>query len=161
MSEISILWKVKIISQLSYLIISRSLSDFLDDVKASLLTLEARVMALNTGTTVGTLPQVRRRRQLSLHETTYNTKLLANEFVDRQARSESSSHRLLLCASPFWPQEVKKAAGCRNSSVGSVWARCPQRRGFDPPLGTFSGRGDFSLGVNIGSNPIPPKNSFG
>ena len=36
-------------------------------------------------------------------------------------------------------------------------ARCPQRRGFDPPLGTFSGRGDFSLGVNMGSNSIPPK----
>ena len=44
-----------------------------------------------------------------------------------------------------------------NSSVGSAWARCPQRRGFDPPLGTFSGRGDFSLGVNVGSNSIPPK----
>ena len=29
--------------------------------------------------------------------------------------------------------------------------------GFDPPLGTFSGRGDFSLGVNMGSNSIPPK----
>ena len=48
-------------------------------------------------------------------------------------------------------------AGGRNSSVGSAWARCPQRRGFDPPLGTFSGRGDFSLGVNMGSNSIPPK----
>ena len=47
--------------------------------------------------------------------------------------------------------------GGRNSSVGSAWARCPQRRGFDPPLGTFSGRGDFSLGVNMGSNSIPPK----
>ena len=35
------------------------------------------------------------------------------------------------------------------------WAT--QRRGFDPPLGTFSGRGDFSLGVNVGSNSIPPK----
>ena len=45
----------------------------------------------------------------------------------------------------------------RNSSVGSAWARCPQRRRFDPPLGTFSGRGDFSLGVNMGSNSIPPK----
>ena len=32
-----------------------------------------------------------------------------------------------------------------------------QRRGFDPPLGTFSGRRDFSLGVNMGSNSIPPK----
>ena len=29
--------------------------------------------------------------------------------------------------------------------------------GIDPPLGKFSGRGDFSLGVNMGSNPIPPK----
>ena len=45
----------------------------------------------------------------------------------------------------------------RNSSVASAWARCPQRRGFDPPLGTFSGRGDFSLGVNMRSNSIPPK----
>ena len=47
--------------------------------------------------------------------------------------------------------------GGRNSSVGSAWARCPRCRGFDPPLGTFSGRGDFSLGVNMGSNSIPPK----
>ena len=47
--------------------------------------------------------------------------------------------------------------GGRNSSVGSAWAHCPQRRGFDPPLGTFSGRRDFSLGVNMGSNSIPPK----
>ena len=45
----------------------------------------------------------------------------------------------------------------RDSSVGSAWARCPRCRGFDPPLGTFSGRGDFSLGVNMGSNSIPPK----
>ena len=43
--------------------------------------------------------------------------------------------------------------------VDSVWARCPQRRGFDPPLGKFFG--DFSLGVSMGSNSIPPKNSFG
>ena len=28
---------------------------------------------------------------------------------------------------------------------------------WGPPLGTFSGRGDFSLGVNMGSNSIPPK----
>ena len=45
----------------------------------------------------------------------------------------------------------------RNNSVGSAGAPCPQRRGFDAPLGTFSGRGDFSLGVNMGSNSIPPK----
>ena len=48
-------------------------------------------------------------------------------------------------------------SGGRNSSVGSAWAHCPQCRGFYPPLGTFSGRGDISLGVNMGSNSIPPK----
>ena len=54
--------------------------------------------------------------------------------------------------------QIKLAvSGGRNSSEGSAWTRCPQRRGFDPPLGTFSGRGDFSLGVNMGSNFIPPK----
>ena len=47
--------------------------------------------------------------------------------------------------------------GGQNSSVGSVWARCPQRRGIDPPLGKFSSIGDFSLGVNMGSNSIPQK----
>ena len=46
--------------------------------------------------------------------------------------------------------------GGRNSSVGSAWARCPQHRGFDP-LGTFCRIGDFSLGVNMGSNSISPK----
>ena len=51
---------------------------------------------------------------------------------------------------------LKEGRG-RNSSVGSAWARCPRCRGFDPPLGTFSGRGDFSLGVNMGSNSIPQK----
>ena len=53
--------------------------------------------------------------------------------------------------------EPERGAGGRNSSVGSAWARCPQPRGFDPPLGKFSDRGDFSLGVNMGSNSIPPK----
>ena len=56
----------------------------------------------------------------------------------------------------LWLYTIKIIWG-RNSSVGSAWARCPQRRGFDPPMGTFSGRGDFSLGVNMGSNSIPPK----
>ena len=51
--------------------------------------------------------------------------------------------------------------GGRNSSVGSAWARCPQHCRFDPPLGTFSGRGDFSLGVNMGSNSIPQKTLSG
>ena len=53
--------------------------------------------------------------------------------------------------------EIKPRPGGQNSSVGSAWARCPQRRGFDPPLGTFSGRWDFSLGVNMGSDSIPQK----
>ena len=44
-----------------------------------------------------------------------------------------------------------------NSSDGSAWARCPQCPGFDPPLGTFSGRGDFSLGVNMGQTLFPQK----
>ena len=54
---------------------------------------------------------------------------------------------------------IESRHGGRNSSVGKVWARCPQRRGFAPPRGKFSGGGDFSLGVNMGSNSIPPKNS--
>ena len=57
----------------------------------------------------------------------------------------------------FISSMIYSGDGGRNSSVGSAWARCPQRRGFDPPLGTFSGRGDFSLGVNMGSNSIPPR----
>ena len=52
--------------------------------------------------------------------------------------------------------DYKETRG-RNSSVGSAWARCPQRRGFDPPLGIFSVEGIFSLGVNMSSNSIPPK----
>ena len=54
-------------------------------------------------------------------------------------------------------KRITYGLGGRNSSVGSAWARGPQRRGFDPPLGKFSGRGDFSLGVNMGSNSIPQK----
>ena len=49
--------------------------------------------------------------------------------------------------------------GGRNSSVGSVWACCPQRRRFDPPLGTFSGRGDFPLELTWVQTPFP-KNLF-
>ena len=73
-----------------------------------------------------------------------------------------------------WQNWQTKVLDTWKGAVGSVWARCPQRRGFDPPLGKFSGRGDFSLGVNMGSNSIPPsppppppqkkrkkKNSFG
>ena len=45
----------------------------------------------------------------------------------------------------------------RNSSVGSAWARCPQRHGFDPPLGTFSVEGIFSLELTWVQTPFPPK----
>ena len=74
---------------------------------------------------------------------------------------------MLQCGGIFFNVEsweeggFKPQTGGRNSSVGSARARCPQRRGFDPPLGTVSGSGDFSLGVNMGSNSIHPKNSFG
>ena len=44
----------------------------------------------------------------------------------------------------------------RWSCLGSL-SCVMQRRGFDPPLGKFSGRGDFSLGVNMDSNSIPPE----
>ena len=47
--------------------------------------------------------------------------------------------------------------GGRNSSVGSAWARCPQRRGFDPPLGTFSVEGIFPLELTWVQTPFPPK----
>ena len=52
---------------------------------------------------------------------------------------------------------IKMQARGPEQLVGSVWARCPQRRGFDLPLEKFFGREDFSLGVNMGSNSIPPK----
>ena len=64
---------------------------------------------------------------------------------------------LCMCACECYKLPFSNTIWGRSSSVGSVWARCPQCRGFDPPLGTFSGRGDFSLGVNMGSNSIPPK----
>ena len=48
-------------------------------------------------------------------------------------------------------------SGGRNSSVGSAWARCPQRRGFDPPLGTFSGEGIFPLELTWVQTPFPQK----
>ena len=60
---------------------------------------------------------------------------------------------IFLC---FWPHCLEFLTG-PEWLVGSVWARGPQCRRFDPPLGKFSSRGDFSLGVNMGSNSIPPK----
>ena len=71
----------------------------------------------------------------------------------------------------FTPTEIvdcqrlvfKTLKGGWNSSVGSAWARCPQRRGFDPPLGTFSVKGIFPLELTWVQTPFPPpkKNSFG
>ena len=52
---------------------------------------------------------------------------------------------------------------CRHEyEVGEVDSCCCcllwiEVKRFVTPLGTFSGRGDFSLGVNMGSNSIPPK----
>ena len=45
--------------------------------------------------------------------------------------------------------------GGRNSSVGSAWARCPQRRRF--PLGIFSVEGIFPLELTWVQIPFPPK----
>ena len=50
-----------------------------------------------------------------------------------------------------------KISGGQNSSVGSVWARCPQCRGFDPPLGTFSVEGIFPLELTWVQTPFPQK----
>ena len=52
---------------------------------------------------------------------------------------------------------MQSGAGIVQLVVLGLAVHTAQRRGFDPPLGTFSGRGDFSLGVNMGSNSIPPK----
>ena len=52
---------------------------------------------------------------------------------------------------------VQMIFGGRNSSVGSAWARCPQCRGFDPPLGTFSVEGIFPLELTWVQIPFPPK----
>ena len=56
--------------------------------------------------------------------------------------------------------QIKQRRGGRNSSIGSAWARCPQRRGFDPPLGTFSVEGIFPLELTWVQTPFP-QNSFG
>ena len=52
---------------------------------------------------------------------------------------------------------VNGTTGGRNGSVGSAWARCPRRRGFDPPLGTFSVEGIFPLELTWVQIPFPPK----
>ena len=53
--------------------------------------------------------------------------------------------------------QVQLQSWGRNSSVGSAWARCPRRRGFDPPLGTFSVEGIFPLELTWVQTPFPPK----
>ena len=50
-----------------------------------------------------------------------------------------------------------RITGGQNSSVSSAWARCPQRRGFNPPLGTFSVVGIFPLELTWVQTPFPPK----
>ena len=57
----------------------------------------------------------------------------------------------------FWGMESEPMLRGRNSSVGSAWARCPQRRGFDPPLGTFSVEGIFPLELTWVQTPFPQK----
>ena len=57
----------------------------------------------------------------------------------------------------FCRVSIQERVGGRNSSVGSAWARCPQSRGFDPPLGTFSVEGIFPLELTWVQTPFPPK----
>ena len=56
-----------------------------------------------------------------------------------------------------WCYRVSPGTGGRNSSAGSVWARCPQHRGFDPPLGTYSVEGIFPLELTWVQTPFPQK----
>ena len=61
--------------------------------------------------------------------------------------------------SPGWDRISKTTTtiGGQNSSVGSAWVRWPQRRGFNPPLGTFSVEGIFPLELTWVQTPFPPK----
>ena len=86
-----------------------------------------------------------------------NLIFITTETHDNAHALTTSIQQLILPIFTISNLRLKLNTGGRNSSDGSAWARCPQCRGFDPPLGTFSGRGDFSLGVNMGSNSIPPK----
>ena len=85
----------------------------------------------------------------------------ASPCVSYHAQAEfkwvNNNHQICKCIHVSFISTLILYPGGRNSSVGSAWARCPRCRGFDPPLGTFSGRGDFSLRVNMGSSSIPPK----
>ena len=64
----------------------------------------------------------------------------------------TSTARALLCMADT---EFRLQEGNQHSSLVVCWARLMQRRGFDPPTGeNFSGKGDFSLGVNMGSDSI-------
>ena len=83
---------------------------------------------------------------------THKNDFFVNQQGDRTQNSQKETDK---------DKQIYHHLGGRNSSVGCAWARCPQRRGFDPPLGKFSGTGDFSLGVNMGFKLHSPKNSFG
>ena len=53
---------------------------------------------------------------------------------------------------------LQQGAGIARGSVLGSLSCLVRRRGFDIPLGRiFSGRGDFSLGVDMGSDSIPSK----
>ena len=52
---------------------------------------------------------------------------------------------------------IERTKRGRNSSVGSAWARCPQCRGFDPPLGKFSVEGILPLELTWVQTPFPQK----
>ena len=65
-----------------------------------------------------------------------------------------SSCTWLVPVTLWWNLELARG---RNSSVGSAWARCPQCRGFDTPLGTFSVEGIFPLELTWVQTPFPQK----
>ena len=79
------------------------------------------------------------------------------EIAGSISRGLSSFPGLLdLCAAPLL---VSVQQG-RNSSLVVFGLAVHSVAGFDPPLGTFSGRGDFSLGVKHGFKLHSPQKLF-
>ena len=76
----------------------------------------------------------------------------------RLLRNNESRNLLYLCSPEYRPKPEQLVADWgRNSSVGSAWARCPQRRGFEPPLGIFPVEGIFPLELTWVQTPFPQK----
>ena len=75
----------------------------------------------------------------------------------RHAQSKQKVERGRLIGATAQKRQTNTKTGGRNSSVGSAWACCPQRRGFDPPLGAFSVEGIFPLELTWVQTPFPPK----